>query len=1099
ARPINQPQQPLSAVAAPANAAPLFDAPALPPQQEGDKEKKEQEKKSGEKAAEAAECALLDKPAVRGMMSAMFERKLLVKCGRQAELGQVKSPALPPSIVRALGTDVLVNDPTGEQPRADRFTQSEASLARNEDSSVICSAYNDSYDGLVSGQGFTGFSSSTDKGVTWTDHGGIGANSSGDPANVWRKSDNTFYHASLHSNGLGLWSFGTTCATSTFVSMIHTGANDDKELMTVDNNPASPYYGRLYVAWTDFTDGHIYVTTSDNTTTWSTPVDISGKDNIQGAWPVVDPVSNDIYVSWVHWDASPADSIDVEIVRSTDGGATWNYVTNPANNVTSPRDSGSTTTCGRPAINGDVRYLPAPQIAVDKNSNLHVVYSYDPDGYDTGDVINVYYRRSTDQGATWGPEIRLNDDTTTTDQWQPALTVNDKGVVGTFWYDRRLDTANNLNFDYYKAVSMDNGQSFLANERVSDASSGVVLDSQLATCYHGDYDTSIADATRFYIQWSSDLLAGPTPQADPNMWSDTEMILQETGWLSGTVTDAGTSLPIENAMVRAQSISYTFSAATNAAGNYATLVASDTYTVSAMAYGYATDVVTGVNVVSGATVIQDFALSPLPMVVISGVVTDANTGWPLYAQIDVNAPGFAETLFSNPVSGYYSVTVAQGVTHTFHVKSLIPGYHPQTRDVMVPPGGGTENFALAVDATACNAPGYKSTGLNEGFEGAFPPSGWSVTDLAGSGHVWAQSAVNHTQGSGNAAAADPDAAGTGVWDTLLTSPPVNVTAPVSLTYASNFQDYAGNGDIWLDISADGGGTWTNLRYQTADDPSGGTIETENLSAYVGSSVIFRWHYSATNATAWYWHIDDVNIPGSCTPPPGGLVVGNVYDANTNAALNGADVNNEDGYATVSAATPADPAVDDGFYALFSPAGGKTFTATLVDYSPDVQTPTVAQSGTIRQDFNLPAGRLSYTPASFSTTLELGQTDAQTLTLSNAGGATANYEFKEMDKGSVPFGPIEEPLNLVSPSRQNRSSTGGLNLPAPPPAAPYAAGDAIQSWATGTTAPWGIAFDGNNDTVWVGEGWGNNTISEFSPDGTATGRSHSFTWSPANGP
>jgi hypothetical protein len=241
---------------------------------------------------------------------------------------------LSPGDTLALYSDGVseASNPAGEQPRADRFTQSETSLTRNEDGSVICAAYNDSYDGLVSGQGFTGFSSSTDKGVTWTDHGGIGSNSSGDPANVWSKRDNTFYHASLHTNGLGLWSFGTTCATSTFVSMIHTGANDDKELMAVDNNPSSPYYGRLYVAWTDFNNGHIYVTVSDNATTWSTPVDISGKGDIQGAWPVIDPATNDIYAAWVHWDSD--DIIDIEIVRSTDGGATWAYVSNPADNVT---------------------------------------------------------------------------------------------------------------------------------------------------------------------------------------------------------------------------------------------------------------------------------------------------------------------------------------------------------------------------------------------------------------------------------------------------------------------------------------------------------------------------------------------------------------------------------------------------------------------------------------------------------------------------------------------------------------------------------------------------------------------------------------------
>ena len=37
--------------------------------------------------------------------------------------------------------------------------------------------------------------------------------------------------------------------------MVHTGANDDKELMAIDNNPASPYYGRMVVAWINFNDG----------------------------------------------------------------------------------------------------------------------------------------------------------------------------------------------------------------------------------------------------------------------------------------------------------------------------------------------------------------------------------------------------------------------------------------------------------------------------------------------------------------------------------------------------------------------------------------------------------------------------------------------------------------------------------------------------------------------------------------------------------------------------------------------------------------------------------------------------------------------------
>ena len=54
----------------------------------------------------------------------------------------------------------------------------------------------------------------------------------------------------------------------------------------------------------------------------------------------------------------------------------------------------------------------------------------DPDGYNTGDVINVYYRRSTDNGATWAPEVLLNDDATTHNQFFPTISASATGSIG---------------------------------------------------------------------------------------------------------------------------------------------------------------------------------------------------------------------------------------------------------------------------------------------------------------------------------------------------------------------------------------------------------------------------------------------------------------------------------------------------------------------------------------------------------------------------------------------------------------------------------------------------------------------------------------------
>jgi hypothetical protein len=78
-----------------------------------------------------------------------------------------------------------------------------------------------------------------------------------------------------------------------------------------------------------------------------------------------------------------------------------------------------------------------------------------------------------------------------------------------------------------------------------------------------------------------------------------------------------------------------------------------------------------------------------------------------------------------------------------------------------------------------------------------------------------------------------------------------------------FQDYASNGEIWVDITMDGGTTWFSLRNQTSDDPPGGTpavggtSEIEDLAGYLGHTIILRWRFQAGNSAAWCWHVDSV--------------------------------------------------------------------------------------------------------------------------------------------------------------------------------------------------------------------------------------------------
>jgi hypothetical protein len=469
------------------------------------------------------DCGLLDDPTIRARMSGAFEMALLEACGRATLEPASPSPSRRVAAASpSSGPDVRVND---LDPVASSTTQSETSIAINPNTGAICSTFNDSYHYHIEGTGYIGFSRSVDGGGSFQDGGvmppGGGGVSRGDPSVVWRASDGYFYFTSIHENtssyayGLGLWRSTDDCAAFQWVGLAHAGSSDDKEFMAVDNAPSSPYYGRLYVAWTDFsTGGYIRLVRSDNGTSWSAPVTLSTSASVQGAWPAV-ASNGDLYVAWLRW--TTGDLMSFEIVRSTNGGVSFTPVTNPRSNVVVPRDAAATQQCGRDALNGRIRYLPSPQIAIGPDGCLHVAYSYDPDGYNVGDVVNSYYRRSCDQGATWGPEVLLSDDGTLTDQFFPNVAVNADNVVAASWYDRRLDPVGNYYFDRYRTLSWDGGTTWEANERVSDVSSPVYINPQTSACYHGDYDQLAIDADSLYVQWSDDRVFF-NGHYDPDIW-----------------------------------------------------------------------------------------------------------------------------------------------------------------------------------------------------------------------------------------------------------------------------------------------------------------------------------------------------------------------------------------------------------------------------------------------------------------------------------------------------------------------------------------------------------------------------------------------------
>src|SRR5438874_1728855 len=192
------------------------------------------------------------------------------------------------------GSDVDVILPDGSFPKV---TQSESMEWGGPNNTWVVN-YNDS---RTASSCYSGLSYSTDNGATWHASqplcSGHGTNF-GDPIVVYNARLGMWFAGDLATGcggqGIGLWTSANGVTWSTG-ACAHNGGSDDRESMWVDNNPASPFYGRMYISYNDFAinSGALYVTYSDNGTTW-TAVQLN-----------------------------PGFIGDVYYIRSTDAGLTW--------------------------------------------------------------------------------------------------------------------------------------------------------------------------------------------------------------------------------------------------------------------------------------------------------------------------------------------------------------------------------------------------------------------------------------------------------------------------------------------------------------------------------------------------------------------------------------------------------------------------------------------------------------------------------------------------------------------------------------------------------------------------------------------------------
>ncbi|MEW6743238.1 MAG: sialidase family protein [Planctomycetota bacterium] len=417
------------------------------------------------------------------------------------------------------GTDVKVNQDASNQ------SQNETSVAVNPLNPLnIVAACNDYRTGTVQ----TGHFASLDGGQTWVD--GVfalkpGYAFSGDPTVTFDHLGNAYVLCMQYwsANGSAVYCYKSTNGGVTWDNgkQIDLDQANDKPMVSCDLSNG-PYRGNLVVAWDRFgtpSGDHIYVSRSqDQGANWSTSQRINGSGSTTTIAPDVAIGANSVvYVMW-----ADRGTFDIWVDRSFDGGASWgsDILVSAFSSIPSPLPGSYFRTF-------DIFSMDADWSAGPHSGNVYIAWHNWESP--TPRHADIRFSRSTDQGATWSPSIKVNDDGLVRDQFFPWVVTDGHGNCNVVFYDRRDDPSDYL-IHTYVARSSNGGTSFRTNKKVSDVSWDHQND--FGGGFIGDYIGMGASNQRVHPVWCDARNGGQDLYGDAvalNFYTDTGTISVATG------------------------------------------------------------------------------------------------------------------------------------------------------------------------------------------------------------------------------------------------------------------------------------------------------------------------------------------------------------------------------------------------------------------------------------------------------------------------------------------------------------------------------------------------------------------------------------------
>ena len=446
------------------------------------------------------------------------------------------------------------------------FTQSETSTARCGDNVVV--GFNDSgslfetpfFVTNTGGESLAGYAYSSNGGASFIDGGplnpgpGTGNILASDPV-VTCSDAQTFYYSEI-------FQFSDAGGQNAFAAVSINKSNDggrtwgdpvpavamdltthflDKPWSAIDPSR----HNRIFVSYTDFDNsGKIcgfdpktnpvprtaieFVESTDGGTSWRAPhvvIEACGNEGFQGSQIAVSS-NGTMYISWVNLGNNFPFSMRAIQVSSFKGGVVSNPVT-----VAKVQPGGDSY-----LLQGNFRDFLDMAMAIDHSGTFSDGFLYiswadgrdkivpDPlgtDGFYAYD--DILLSRSLDGGRHWFGPIKVNRDTQPRltrgrDHYQVGVAVDNRGVVGTCWYDRRQDPEN-FAIRRYCGTSSDRGSTFTESDiGMNPFAPTHDTDVILFPDYMGDYDQMSSD----FLNLNSGFLGAFQQmgrRGNPNVWA----------------------------------------------------------------------------------------------------------------------------------------------------------------------------------------------------------------------------------------------------------------------------------------------------------------------------------------------------------------------------------------------------------------------------------------------------------------------------------------------------------------------------------------------------------------------------------------------------